>query len=368
MTTLPVTTARLESATRAQVRAHKRRRARVFALLMALCAAAFLLSLTFGSVSIPVRDVLAALTGQATERASWTVIVVDYRLPKALTALLAGAALGVSGLMMQTLFRNPLADGYVMGVSSGASLGVALVVLGGGVGSTTLLSGLSLAGDVGVVTAAATGAALVMALIFVLSRRLRHVTALLIVGLMLGYAVSAIVSLLAHFTIPERLQAYTNWTFGSFGDTTNGQLVLFALVVAAGMGLALVSAKPLNGLLMGEDTARGLGIRVRRTRVLVMLGAALLAGAVTAFCGPVGFLGIAVPHICRTLLKTSDHLILFPASALLGGILAVSADIIAQAPGLDIVLPLNAVLALFGAPVVLWIVLRRGSLMRGSML
>jgi iron complex transport system permease protein len=242
------------------------------------------------------------------------------------------------------------------------------VVLAGGVGSTTLLSGMALAGDIGVVAAAGAGAAAVILLIFILSRRLRHVTALLIVGLMLGYAVSAVVSLLAHFSIPERLQAFINWTYGSFGDTTGGQLALFAAAVALGTALAGWCAKPLNGLLLGEETARGLGVRVRRTRIIIMLAASVMAGAVTAFCGPVGFLGIAVPHLCRTLLKTSDHLALVPACALMGGLLAVCADLIAQAPGFDIVLPLNAVLALFGAPVVLWIVLRRGSTLRGNAL
>jgi iron complex transport system permease protein len=340
----------------------------LFGLLAGLCLAAVCASLLTGSVRIPAGEVLAALTGQATERASWAVIVLDYRLPKVLTALLAGAALGTSGLLMQTLFRNPLADSYVMGVSSGASLGVALVVLAGGVGSTTLLSGMSLMGDIGVVAAAGAGAAVVMTLVFILSRRLRHVTALLLVGLMLGYAVSAVVSLLAHFSIPERLQAYINWTYGSFGATTGGQLVLFGVVVAVGVILSVWCAKPLNGLLLGEETARGLGVQVRRTRVIVMLAASVMAGAVTAFCGPVGFLGIAVPHLCRTLLKTSDHLALVPACALMGGLLAVCADLIAQAPGFDIVLPLNAVLALFGAPVVLWIVLRRGSMLRGNAL
>ncbi len=338
------------------------RRAVLIGLLAALLGV-FLLSLALGSVSIPLGDILKILVGEEPQRATWTTIVRDFRLPKALTAALAGAALAVAGLQMQTLFRNPLADPFVLGINAGASLGVALVVLSAGMASAAsavaLLAGAGLLQDAGLVLAASVGAALVMGLVLLISRRVESTTTLLILGLMIGYVTSALVSLLMYFSIAERIQAYVAWTFGSFGGVTWSQMRLLAPAVIGGLGIAFVMAKPLNALLLGEGYARSMGLNIRRARRWIILSAALLAGAVTAFCGPIGFLGVAVPHLCRSLLRSADHRSLIPAAAILGATLALLADLIAALPGSQTVLPLNAVTALIGAPVVIWVILRQ---------
>ena len=336
------------------------RRTALLGLLVALVGV-FLLSLTLGSVEIPLKDILKILVGGDVERRTWSTIVLKFRLPKAITATLAGSALAVAGLQMQTLFRNPLADPYVLGINSGASLGVALVVLSvgvAGVSATSMLAGLGLAGNFGLVAAASIGAGLLLGLMLIVAGRVRSTMTLLIMGLMVGYAASALVSLLLYFSIAERIQAYISWTFGSFGGVTWSQLQVLAPVVIVALITGLALAKSLNALLLGETYARSMGLNVRRARLGIIASAAVLSGAITAFCGPVGFIGIAVPHLCRGLFYTSDHRILLPASALLGAILALGADIIAQMPGTQIVLPLNAVTALIGAPVVAWVILR----------
>ncbi|MDZ4768489.1 MAG: iron ABC transporter permease [Chloroflexota bacterium] len=334
------------------------RRPLLFACLIAVLIAAIALSLSLGSVDIPLSDIVRALTGGEASRDAWTNIVLRFRLPKVLTAALAGAALSVGGLLMQTLFRNPLADPFVLGISSGASLGVALVILAIGAPGVALLAGFGLAGDLGIAAAASIGAGLVMLLVLLIASRIRDRVALLIVGLMLGYAVGALVSLLLFFSIPERIQAFINWGFGSFGGVTWGQMPIFAPIVIGGLLLCATLAKPLNALLLGESYAASLGVRLGRVRLAIIVGVGLMAGAVTAFCGPIGFLGIAAPHLARSLFGTSDHRITIPAALIVGALLAIAADLIAQAPGSRTVLPLNAVTALFGAPVVILAILR----------
>jgi len=319
---------------------------------------AFLLNLALGSVRIPLGDVVSVLTGGEASKASWTYIILSFRLPKALTALLAGAALAVSGLQMQTLFRNPLADPYILGVSAGASLGVALVVLASGA-ATSFLSSVSLVGDLSLIGAAIIGAGGVSALVMVVARRLRQAMTLLILGLMMSYATTAVVSILIYFSVPEQIQTYITWTFGSFSGVTKHQLVLLAPLIGAGLLLAGLLIKPLNALLMGETYARSMGVNVGRVRFWMIAGTAVLAGVVTAFCGPIGFLGVAVPHLCRALFHSSDHRVLVPATLLMGAIIALVADLVAGLPGSNTVLPLNAVTALLGAPVVVWIILSR---------
>lgn len=324
----------------------------------------FVLSLTLGSVDIPLRDVLKILVGEEPARKTWTTIVLKFRLPKAITATLAGSALAVAGLQMQTLFRNPLADPFVLGINSGASLGVALVVLSvgvAGVSATSMLAGLGLLGNFGLVVAASAGAGLVLGLMLLVAQRVRSTVTLLVLGLMVGYATAALVSLMLYFSISERIQAYINWTFGSFGGVTWSQLHVLAPVILVALALGLALAKPLNALLLGETYAQTMGVNVRRTRLVILLSAAVLAGAVTAFCGPIGFLGVAVPHLARNLFRSSDHRLLLPACALMGALMALVADLIAQMPGTQTVLPLNAVTALLGAPVVAWVILRRSS-------
>ncbi len=325
------------------------------ALLLVMLAMA---SLALGSAEIPLEQIVTVLLGGEADSAAWRNIVLKFRLPKTATALLAGMALGVSGLLMQTYFRNPLAEPFVLGVSSGAGLGVALVVLGAGAGGTALLAGLGLAGDLLLTVAAGLGAAVTMALVLLVALRVRSSVTLLILGLMFGYLVAALVSLLLYFALPERIQAYINWTFGSFSGVTTSQLPILALMVAAGLLLAASQVKPLNALLLGEDYARSLGTRLTRTRIAIVCATALLVSAVTAFCGPIAFIGIAVPHLARGLLGSADHRLLLPGACLAGGCVALAAALIAELPGNNLVLPLNVVTALLGAPVVMLVVLR----------
>jgi iron complex transport system permease protein len=322
----------------------------------------FLFSLAVGSVSIPFDQIVTVLFGGQAERTSWTNIVLKFRLPKTTTAMLAGAALGVSGLMMQTFFRNPLAGPFVLGISSGASLGVALVVLSVGTIGGSLLAGFGLTGDMLLASAAALGAGVTMFAVLLVAGRVQSSMTLLILGLMMGYLVSAAVSLLLYFAIPERIQAYISWTFGSFGGVTWDQMPILAGGVSVGLVIALGLTKSLNALLLGEGYARSLGMNIGLTRIAIVSATAMLAGTVTAFCGPIGFIGIAVPHLCRSLFNTSDHRVLVPGTILMGAMVALVAALIAEVPGGNLILPLNAVTALIGAPVVIAVILRRRNL------
>lgn len=333
-------------------------------VLLALLGALLLLSLSLGSASIPFDQILSALFNGEAERPAWTSIVLKFRLPKTLTAMLAGMALGVSGLLMQTYFRNPLAEPFVLGVSAGASLGVALVVLTSGAAGGALLAGLGLAGDLLLTAAAGLGAAATMGLVLFVALRVQSSVTLLILGLMFGYLVASMVSLLLYFALPERIQAYINWTFGSFSGVTVEQLPILALFVLAGLLLSAALVKPLNALLLGEDYARSLGANLKWARIGIVAATALLVSAVTAFCGPIAFIGLAVPHLCRGLLASADHRLLLPGACLAGACVALCASLIAELPGNNLVLPLNVVTAILGAPVVILVVLRhaRGKL------
>jgi len=338
--------------------AHRsQRRARVLLALAVLVLAAALASLAFGSVSITFGSVLRAIIGHARDD-SVRSIIWAFRLPKAATAALAGAALAVSGLLMQTLFRNPLAGPYVLGLSAGASLGVALVVLAAGGGWVGFASAASGWGDMAVAVAASLGAGLVLAMVLLAARRVSPLV-LLILGVLFGYAAGALVTVLLQLAVAERVQAFVQWTFGSFGGVSTRELGLLATVVVAGLALAATTAKALDALAFGADTARSLGVNVPAVRTRALIATALLAGAVTAFCGPVGFLGVAVPHLARGLLGTGEHRWLLAGSALAGAAVALISDVVAQLPGHQGVLPLNAVTALIGAPVLAWVVLRR---------
>lgn len=330
--------------------------------LLGILIIAFLLSISLGSVAIPLNDVARVLLGGEVQKTTWATIILQFRLPKALTAMLSGAALAMSGLQMQTLFRNPLAGPFVLGISSGASLGVALVVLGVGAGSASLLAGLGVLGNLGVAAAASIGAGAVMGLVLIAARRVHSSMTLLILGLLFGYATSGLVSILLYFAISERIQAYVLWTFGSFGKVTWAQMAVFAPTILFALVLGFLLVKPLNALLLGETYARSMGLHIGRARIGIVVSASVLAGVVTAFCGPIAFLGIAVPHLCRSLFNTSDHRILLPGVALLGAALALLTDLIAHVPGNSVTLPLNAVTSLVGAPVVAWVILRRRNL------
>ncbi len=319
----------------------------------------FLVKLAAGSVTIPLDDVVRVLLGGEAHKAVWRTIIMDYRLPQAVTAILAGAALGVSGLLMQTLFRNPLADPFILGISSGASLGVAIVVLTIGSVTTTFLTGLGIFGDLGLAAAASTGAAIVMLIVLVVARRVANGMTLLILGLLFSYMTGAVVSLLLYFSIPERIQAYISWTFGSYSGVTWDQLLIMLPTVMVGLAAAFIMSKSLNGLLLGEEYAWSMGINIKRLRFVIIFTTSILAGTVTAFCGPIGFIGIAVPHLCRSMFNTSDHRLLIPATILTGAAISVGASLIAGLPGSNIVLPINAVTAFIGAPIVIWVILSR---------
>ena len=335
-------------------------RVAVFVGLGVLFAALFILTIAAGSVAIPPADVVAVLLGAAPAESSWATIVQQIRLPRAITAALAGAGLGVGGLQMQTLFRNPLADPFILGVSSGASLGVALVVLVAGTAGTSLVDGLGVTGNIGIAGAAAAGAAAVTMVVLAVSRRVTSPATVLIIGLMAGYATSAIVSVLLYSGLGrvERIRAYISWGFGSFGGTTWSELRVLVVAVVAGLVVATLTTKPMNALLLGDRYAASMGVQVRRARLLIVLGASVLAGTITAFCGPIAFIGVAVPHMVRGLLRSSDHRLLVPGTIVLGAAIALAAGLIAQLPGTDATLPLNAVTSLVGAPVVVAILLR----------
>lgn len=322
------------------------------ASLVVLLSVAIGANLALGSVFVPPQETLGILLGRTPTEPAWQAIVWQFRLPRTLTAALAGAALAVGGLQMQTLFRNPLAGPFVLGIDAGASLGVALVVLAGGATGTVW-------GDLGTAIAASLGAAAVLVLVVLAARYVTSTTVLLILGLMFGNATLAIASILLQFSSAERAQSYLLWTFGSFGNTTLEQLPLLGGAIALALGLALLGAKSLNALLLGETYARSLGLDLDRARWQILASTALLAGTVTAFCGPVAFLGVAVPHLCRGWLELGDHRYLLPGTAISGAALALWANLAAQLPGSQLSLPLNAVLALIGAPVVAWVVLRR---------
>ena len=316
----------------------------LFTALAALTLFLFLLDLAVGAVAVPLGDVWAALTGGDCPRAT-AKIILNIRLIKAVVALLAGAALSVSGLQMQTLFRNPLAGPYVLGISSGASLGVALVVLAG-VGSS-----------IGIAGAAWLGAALVLVVIAAVGHRIKDIMVILILGMMFSSGIGAVVQILQYLSKEEALKAFVVWTMGALGDVTLDQLAVLVPSIIAGLLLAVVTIKPLNLLLFGEEYAVTMGLNVRRSRGLLFLSTTLLAGTVTAFCGPIGFIGLAMPHVTRMLFRNSDHRILVPGSVLSGASVLLLCDLVSKL----FTLPINAITALLGIPIVVWVVLRNKS-------
>ncbi|MCL2535498.1 MAG: iron ABC transporter permease [Nocardiaceae bacterium] len=325
--------------------------------LVALLVAATVLAVSVGSVTIPFDATVRYLfTGDAGS-ARWTTLIEDIRLPRVVTAACAGAALAVAGLLMQTLFANPLADPYILGVSSGASLGVALVVLGSGAGAG-VFAAVAGTGRFGIAAAAAIGALAVLLLVLAISRWVQSVVTLLIVGVMVGSVTSAVVSLLVAFSQPAQMQQFILWSLGSYAGASWSDLRVLVPVVIVGLVLSATLVRPLNAMLLGEDYANSMGVHLLRTRTVAITASALLAGVVTAFCGPIAFLGIAVPHLARLALGTSDHRLLLPGAVLMGAAVSLLCSVVAQLPGRDGVLPLNVVTALVGAPVVILVLLR----------
>lgn len=341
------------------IRSQSRRHLLLLIGLAVLLLVLWVADIALGSVAIPPAALADILSGNPVDNPAFENIIFRIRLPKAITAVLAGAALSVGGLQMQTLFRNPLAGPSVLGVTSGASLGVALVTLSAGQATTIYaVQQLGISGSWLIAIAASLGSALVLFIILGISLRVNDYVVLLIAGIMIGNITLSLVSLWQYFSAPEQIQNYLLWTFGSLQGVTQQHLLVLAFVSGTGLLLTFLAAKPLNALLLGEAYARSLGVRIRQLRLLVIVATSLLAGAVTAFCGPVGFIGIAVPHLSRGLFHTADHHVLIPASVLLGGITLLACDIIAQLPGSASTLPLNAITALIGSPVVIYVILK----------
>lgn len=329
----------------------------LFTILTIGLAALFLINISLGSISIPIKEVFNSLTGGHSSKETWEYIIVNYRLPKAITALLVGIGLSISGLLMQTLFRNPLAGPYVLGLSSGASLGVALVILGAAFLPSFLT--VFLLSSYGVVLASSFGSFLVLLAILAISQRLRDTTTILIVGLMFGSLTSAIVGTLTYFSTAEQLQKFTFWSLGNLGNLSWSSIGILSFCVGIGLLLSLFSIKPLNALLLGENYARSLGMNYKKARMIIIVATSILAGSITAYAGPIAFIGLAVPHIAKLTFQTSNHYILFWSTLLYGAIIMLICDSISQVPGSDITLPINAVTSIFGAPIVIWLLIRK---------
>ena len=319
----------------------------------------FFLNLLLGSVSIPAAQVCKLLFGGGAENPIWGNIILKSRLPQAVTALVAGAGLAVAGLQMQTVFRNPLAGPSVLGVSSGASLGVAFVVLLSGRIGGIALSRLGYMGEFAMTMAAIFGALAIMALIVYVAQRVRGNVTLLIIGVMIGYVANAVIGVLKFFSAEEDVRAYVVWGLGSFARVSGGQVTAFAVIMAVLLPLSFLLVKTLNLMLLGDGYARNLGLNIRRARMSVIICSGVLVAIVTAYCGPISFLGLAVPHLCRGIFRTSDHRILMPASLLAGASLALLCNLIARLPGFEGALPVNSVTALIGAPVVAVVLFKR---------
>jgi iron complex transport system permease protein len=327
----------------------------IFGILGMLLLLLFFISLINGTVNIPAKEVFQILFNNLSDNPTWQSIVNEFRLPKALTAILAGTALSVSGLQMQTLFRNPLAGPFILGVSSGAALGVSLLIFGTGLFSIT---GLLSTSSYAITLAGCIGASMVLLVMFLVSLKVQNMMTVLILGIMLSSMINAIVSFLQYFSSNAELKSYTIWTMGSLGAVDNSQLPLLSIIILIGILIGFLFSYPLNILLLGEKYASSMGVNIKVTRIFTMLSTALLAGSVTAFCGPLAFIGMAIPHVARKIINTSDHRLLIPACILTGSIMMLLCDILASLSFYDQTLPINSVTSFIGAPIVIWVVLR----------
>lgn len=325
--------------------------------LSALILVLVLANIYFGSVSIPASAVTDILLGNETEKASWTYIVLQSRIPQTITALLTGAALSVSGLMLQTVFNNPLADSSILGISSGSSLGVALVMLG--MGGSIIASDITIGGFLSIIAGALAGAMVIMSVILFLSTLIKNNIMLLIAGIMIGYITSSAISLLNFFSTAEGVQSYITWGMGSFSGVSLNQLPLLSITIVAGLAMSVMLIKPMNALLLGTRYAENLGINIKRTRNLLLFSTGLLTAVTTAFCGPISFIGLAVPHIARLMLGTSNHNILLPVTALCGASMALMCSLICILPGESGIIPINAITPVIGAPVIIYVIINQ---------
>ena len=327
----------------------------LFTLLIIAVTFLFFTNISLGSVTIPFQDIFNGLLGKSMQKESWEIILYNFRLPKAITAILVGIGLATCGLLMQTLFRNPLAGPYVLGLSSGASLGVALIILGSGLLPASIahyfLSGY------GLILASGLGSFFVFMAVIIVANRIKDTMSILIVGLMFSSFTSAIVSILSYFSTAEQLQKYTFWAMGSISNLAWKDIIILSFLVVIGLLITLLVLKPLNALLLGERYAKSIGINFSKTKFLIIIATSILAGSITALVGPIAFIGLAVPHIAKLIFKTSNHFILFGSTLLIGALVMLICDTIAQLPGNDITLPINAITSIFGAPVVVWLLL-----------
>ncbi len=328
-----------------------------FIILILTLLIFLIINISYGSVNIPFKDIISSIFNNGTGKETWNYIVINYRIPKSITAILVGSGLAISGLLMQTLFRNPLAGPYVLGISSGASLGVAILILGSSVlGSGFLLFSHS---NLMLSIAASIGSFMVLFAVMLVAKQVRNTMTILIIGLMFSSLTAAVISVLAYFSSAENLQQYLFWSFGSLGNLTWNEILIFTIITFVGMVLILPTIKPLNSLLLGENYAKSVGINYNKTRNLILIATSLLTGVITAFSGPIAFVGLAAPHITKLIFNTSNHKILIPAVAGLGAIIMLISDTIAQLPNSEFTLPINAITSLFGAPVVIWLLLRK---------
>jgi iron complex transport system permease protein len=328
-----------------------------FIFLSVLLITLFYLNISLGSVSIPSKDIFNSIFGGNVTKDSWETIIINFRIPKAITAILVGSGLSICGLLMQTLFRNPLAGPFVLGISSGASLGVAILILGSSVYGGFLLTYSPSHWSLPI--AASLGAFLVLSAVIIAANKVRNTMSILIIGLMFGSLTSAIISVLAYFSEAEQIKQYLFWSFGSLGNLSWYEITVFSIIYAIGIIGTIYVIKPLNSFLLGENYAKSLGINVKQSRNIILLITSLLTGVITAFSGPIAFIGLAVPHIARMLFSSSNHKLLLPAGAIIGAIVLLICDMIAQLPTSEFTLPINAITSLFGAPVVSWLLVRK---------
>ena len=317
----------------------------------------FLLNISLGQVAIPLKEVFKSLFGGHASKETWEYIIVNFRLPKAITAILVGIGLSISGLLMQTLFRNPLAGPYVLGLSSGSSLGVAFVILGAGF--LPSFFDQFLLSSYGIILASCLGSLLVLVMILIVSQSLRDTMSILIVGLMFSSFTGAIVSVFTYFSSAEQLQKYTFWSMGSIGNLSWQNISILAVCVFIGLLLSLLSLKSLDALLLGENYAKSMGLNITKSRYIIIFATSVLAGSITAFAGPIAFIGLAVPHLAKLLFKTSNHKVLFGATLLVGSIIMLFCDTVSQMPGFDFTLPINAITSIIGAPIVIWLIINK---------
>jgi iron complex transport system permease protein len=316
-----------------------------------------IINISLGSIHIPIKQILLSFIDGQVEKESWKSIIINYRLPKAITAIIVGSGLSISGLLMQTLFRNPLAGPFVLGISSGASLGVAILILGASfLGANITAYAFT---NWGQAVAASIGSFLVLSAVMLAAVKVRNTMSILIIGLMFGSLTAAVISVLAYFSSANQLQQYLFWSFGSLGNLSWKEIIALSITFLIGIGLVVFIIKPLNSLLLGENYAKSLGVNVRRTRNLTLISTSLLTGVITAFSGPIAFIGLAVPHLTKLLFSTSNHKILLPAVAISGSIIMLICDSIAQLPNSEYTLPINAITSLFGAPIIIWLLVRK---------